>query len=103
MLPVGSDLSIGGTVSPNPGVVGQSLALHLTVANAGPDDGTGVTLSVTLPAAASFGSATSGQGTCSDVALIVTCSIGTVTAGAQVAVTINVTPTAPGPAPEPDR
>jgi hypothetical protein len=57
---------------------------------------TGVTAADTLPAGVTFGSATSSQGTCVQAAGVVTCSIGTMPAGAAVTITIVVRPTATG-------
>jgi uncharacterized repeat protein (TIGR01451 family) len=76
--------------------VGGTLTYTLLVANAGPSDSTTVSVVDTLPAGVTFGSATPSQGSCAHAGGIVTCSLGTVAAGATATVAITVTPTAVG-------
>jgi uncharacterized repeat protein (TIGR01451 family) len=82
--------------SPDPLTLGGDLTYTMTVTNQGPGTMTGVTAADTLPAGVTFGSATSSQGTCVQAAGVVTCSIGTMPAGATVTVTVVVRPTATG-------
>jgi uncharacterized repeat protein (TIGR01451 family) len=92
-----ADLSISKSDSPDPVFAGRELTYTLTVSNAGPDDATGVTVTDTLPAGVSFGSASASQGTCSQTGGTVTCNLGGVASGAAPAtVTIKVTPGFPG-------
>ena len=81
--------------SPDPVLVETNLAYTLTVANQGPSEATGVTLTDILPAGVSFISATPGQGTCSGTSTL-TCDIGTLANGDQAVVTIVVTPNSTG-------
>lgn len=87
-----ADLSISGSASPNPVAVNGTLTYTLTVTNNGPSEATGVTLTDTLPAGASFqnGSISSG-GTCANASGIVTCSIGSLENTATATVTLVVT------------
>ena len=68
----------------------------LTVQNNGPDTATGVSVADQLPASVNFVSASSPQGSCSAAGGVVTCTIGTMAAGATLTITIVVTPTATG-------
>ena len=81
------DLSISKADSPDPVIAGTVLNYVVTVANAGPSDATGVTVTDVLPAGASYVSATSGQGGCTGSDTI-TCSLGSLAADASTTVTI---------------
>jgi len=89
----GTDLSVTQTDSPDPVNVVNPLSYALTVDNNGPDDATGVTVTDTLPAGVTFQSASATQGSCSQVAGIVTCTLGDMISGATA--TINIALTAP--------
>ena len=56
----------------------------------GPDDATGATLTVSLPANAYFISATPDQGSCSQAGGTVTCNIGSLPQGSSVDVQVQV-------------
>jgi uncharacterized repeat protein (TIGR01451 family) len=90
------DISVIKTDAPDPVSVGSNLTYTITVTNNGPDTGTGVTLTDTLPSNVTYVSATSTQGTCTRSGSTVTCSIGTLANGASATVTIVVTPTTAG-------
>ena len=85
-----ADISVTKTDSPDPVVVSQPLTYTITVTNNGPDEANGVSLTDTLPTGVTFVSANSGQGTCSQLNGIVTCTIGSIANTANVTVTIDV-------------
>ncbi len=89
------DLSITKTDRPDPVFVGARLTYTLTVRNAGPDTATNVRVADALPAATTFVSVTSSQGTCTG-GRVVRCSLGTMLNGGRATITIVVRPTAPG-------
>jgi len=88
-----ADVSIApsGSVS---GTVGTSMSLSFTVKNNGPSPTTSTTLADALPPSFTFVSASAG---CSNSAGLVTCSLGSLTVGQTVTVTIIVNPTTAGP------
>ncbi len=83
-----SDLAITKTAAPNPVETNAQQIFTIEVTNNGPDDATGVTVVDTLPAEMTFVSASGG---CSEVAGVVTCSIGNLSASASTSVQIIVT------------
>ncbi len=89
----GTDLSVTQSDTPDPVNVSSSLAYTLNVSNAGPDDATGVTVIDTLPAGITFQSASATQGSCVELAGVVTCTLGDLAGGANA--TINVAVTSP--------
>jgi uncharacterized repeat protein (TIGR01451 family) len=93
-----ANLSITKSGSPNPVIVNQQLTYTVTVTNIGPDSATNVVVTDTLPAGAIFGSATPDQGSCNEALGVVTCNLGTITAGNSVIITIIITPTVVGTA-----
>jgi len=93
VLLTGTNLSITQTDTPDPVNVASNMSYTLSVANAGPDAATGVTVTDTLPAGVTFQSASSTQGSCSQAGGIVTCLLGGIASGA--AATINIVVTAP--------
>ena len=88
-----AELSITKTASPSPVTSGGTLTYTLTVTNHGPNSATGVYVSDPLPAGVSFQSAVASQGSCGG-GPAVNCSLGALTAGQTVTVTIKVTVTA---------
>ena len=85
-------LTITKTGAPNPVTVGQPLTYTLTITNPASTAATGVMVTDTLPGNVAFGSATWIAGTCSGTTTV-TCSLGTIAAGASITITITVTPT----------
>lgn len=71
------------------------MSYTVNVTNNGPGVATGVILTDTLPATATFVSATPSQGTCSGAATV-TCRLGTIASGNTATVTITVRPTQAG-------
>ena len=93
-----ADLAITKTDSPDPVVAGNDVTYTLTVTNLGPSDATGVAVTDTLPGSGSitFVSATPTQGSCSELAGVVTCPIGVLPLAGTATVTIVVTTTIDG-------
>jgi uncharacterized repeat protein (TIGR01451 family) len=91
-----NDLSVTVQPTPEPVSIGETLTYLVVVSNTGPASATGVRLTNTLPAGVTFVSANASQGICTPVGQIVACDLGTVTAGSNVFVAIEVIPTALG-------
>src|SRR6185312_10510048 len=91
-----ADLSITKSDAPDPVLAGELLTYSLSVANGGPSSATGVTVTDTLPAGATFDSATSSQGSCSESGGTVSCSLGTLANAASATVTIKIRRSTPG-------
>ena len=92
----GADLGInGGTVAATVGQ-GINLTYPADVLNAGPQDATSVTFTDTLPAGATFVSATSTKGSCTQSNQKVTCVIGELPSVADAQINIVVVPTVTG-------
>jgi uncharacterized repeat protein (TIGR01451 family) len=89
-----ADLRLTLSASPSPVFVSSPLAYLVTVQNLGIADATGATITDTLPASVTFVSASVTQGGCTQSAGVVTCNLGTLTAGSTATATINVS--APG-------
>lgn len=86
--PAGADLSVSQTDDPDPVTAGNSVEYLITVANAGPDTATGVTLTSSLPEGTSMVSADSPD--CSTEGGVVTCLLGTLASEESVEVAIVV-------------
>jgi uncharacterized repeat protein (TIGR01451 family) len=93
-----ADLAVTMNDSPDPVAANGILTYTATITNNGPNPAKAVNLTGSVPAGASFVSATSGQGTCSQATGIVTCTIGDMASAATVTVSIVVTaPASAGP------
>jgi uncharacterized repeat protein (TIGR01451 family) len=86
-----ADLQLALSDSPDPVFINNTLTWTLSVSNAGPNTALGVMLSNTLPAGVTFASALPSQGSCSQAAGLVNCSLGSIAAGASATVTIQAT------------
>jgi uncharacterized repeat protein (TIGR01451 family) len=84
-----ADLGIAVTDSPDPVAAGSNLTYTIRVTNNGPDAASGVSVTDTLPAGASFVSATPSQGSCSGTSTVV-CSLGALANLAAATVTLVV-------------
>jgi uncharacterized repeat protein (TIGR01451 family) len=76
-----ADLVLTGSVAPEPASVGDTLTYQLAVNNIGPARATGGTLSVTLPADMTLGTATASQGSCTPSGQSVSCALGAIEVG----------------------
>jgi uncharacterized repeat protein (TIGR01451 family) len=83
-------LAAGMIHAPDPVFSGNFLSYLITVTNLGPGVATSVVLTDTLPAGAAFSSLAVSQGTATNNAGVVTCSLGTLAPGATATVTIQV-------------
>ena len=90
-----ADLAVTKTDNPDPVQAGNNLTYTVFVANNGPANATGVTMTETVPAGVSFVSATPTQGSCSGTSPVV-CNLGSLAVNADATVTLVVTPTAAG-------
>ena len=92
-----ADLALTISDSPDPVTAGGTLTYTLSSTNGGPSVAQTVTLTDTLPAGATFVSASGAGWACTVAGQVVTCTRATAAAGAQPAVTIVVTaPTTAG-------
>jgi uncharacterized repeat protein (TIGR01451 family) len=85
-----ADMSITKTA---PTTVNTSSPMVYTIVatNNGPSPATGVTVTDTLPSGVTFVSATSSQGSCTNSAGTVTCTVGNLASGASATISINAT------------
>ena len=88
-----ADLAATLTDAPDPIMAGNNLTYSITITNSGPDKAARVVLIDPLPIGAAFVSATSSQGTCTQMAGIVTCNLGALSNAADATATIVVQPT----------
>lgn len=89
--PPSADMSVGVTSTPSEPAIGDSITYTITVDNDGPSSNTGVTVTVTLPAGATFESASIDQGACETVKGTLICTIGAMEAGATVTAEVVIT------------
>jgi uncharacterized repeat protein (TIGR01451 family) len=86
-----ADVAITKLDAPDPVYVGGNVTYTIVVTNAGPGTATAAVVTDVLPAATTFVSANSSQGTCVNNAGTVTCNLGTLNAGGSATITIVVT------------
>jgi len=89
--PSQADVAIVKTAAPEPVDQGATLTYTLQVTNSGPAVAQNVNVSDPLPSQVSFVSVSTTQGTCSQAAGTVSCSLGSVSVGGLVIITINTT------------
>jgi uncharacterized repeat protein (TIGR01451 family) len=92
------DLTLTLTDTPDPVTVGDMITYTLTVNNGGPNSAADVTVVDTLPAGATYQSATPSQGSCMQANGFVTCELGSVANGAAATITLVVATTQTGTA-----
>ena len=85
-----ADLSLAKTSDAASAAVGGTVTYTITVTNNGPESAGGVTVTDTLPAGVTLGSATASQGSCSGTSKV-TCTLGRIAASGTGTVTIVVT------------
>ncbi len=89
--PSQADVAIVKTASPEPVDQGSTLTYTLQVTNNGPAVAQGVGVSDPLPSAVNFVSVSTTQGTCTQSGGTVSCSLGSLSVGGLVIITINTT------------
>lgn len=95
--PSPADLVVVMTDNPDPVVPGQLLTYTISVTNNGSNPANNTVLTDTLPSGVNLISASGPSGsTCSQTGNTVSCTLGTLAAGASATVTLLVTPTAVG-------
>jgi uncharacterized repeat protein (TIGR01451 family) len=90
-----ADLSLTAGAEPNPVTLGEELTDTFTIANNGPDEAEGVSLSDSLPSGATLKSASASEGTCIGTEPL-TCTLGQMKNGARATVTVVLEPTQAG-------
>ncbi len=91
-----SDMTLSLAALPPTVFVGSNLTYSVTVTNKGPSLAEEVKLVEELPGSVGFISASASQGSCSYAGGVVTCNLGSVPVGTNIAVTLVVTPLALG-------
>jgi uncharacterized repeat protein (TIGR01451 family)/fimbrial isopeptide formation D2 family protein len=86
-----ADVGVTNAAAPSPATAGGDLEYTINVTNNGPSDAQGVTLSDPLPASAAFVAFDSGGSSCTQSAGSISCSFGTLAAGASQLVKVHVT------------
>ena len=92
-----ADLALIGSDFPNPVDIGSNLTHSITITNLGPNTATNVLVLETLPANNILVSATASQGSCTQDAGVVRCSLGSINSGAAATANIVVQATKAGP------
>lgn len=95
-IPSASDLSLGMTATPQPGIAAAQLTYTLWLTNNGPATATSVSVADTLPAGVSFVSATTATGGATNVAGVVTWTVGSMANGATASLALTVIPSTEG-------
>ncbi len=90
------DLLVGTALTPIPAVTSLPLTNTVSVTNAGPGTALAVVLTNPLPPGASFISATSSVGFCTNIGGVVTCSLGDMASNATATISIIITPSLAG-------
>jgi uncharacterized repeat protein (TIGR01451 family) len=91
-----ADVAVAKADAPDPVATGSNLTYTVVITNHGPTSAANVSLSDVLPGNVTYISAIASQGSCLESAGTVNCTIGTLTAGQAVTVTVLVSPTALG-------
>ena len=86
-----TDLSITKSTSTVTAFGGNPISYTISVSNLGPSPATSVSVTDTLPAGSTFGSASGTGWTCNNVAGVVTCTLPTLSVGAANPITLTIT------------
>lgn len=96
MVKPGADLAVTVEDAPDPVVAGAELTYTTRVTNQGPNEGSGSTLTQTLPSTVDAVSFEPSQGECLLAGTLLTCSLGSIPIGGIATVVTKVTPRASG-------
>jgi uncharacterized repeat protein (TIGR01451 family) len=91
-----ADLSLTSSDSSDPAITEELVTYTLSAHNGGSSEARGVTVTDSLPAGVEYVSATPSQGSCSQAAGTVSCSLGSVAGGADATVDVSVRSPSPG-------
>ena len=83
-----ADLSVASTLAPTSAVAGRELTYDFLVTNDGPSHATGAALTITLPSATDFISASAMPGICVQLNGTVTCDLGSLASGSTAMATV---------------
>ncbi len=92
----GADMAIGMIAQPEPVLLGNNLTYTLSVTNNGPSTAKTVSVAQSLPSTVVFISASSSQGSCSEVGGVVSCNLGQMASHGRATITVVVQPTTLG-------
>ena len=98
VIEISADVAVSKIDSADPVAAGSSFFYTVSVDNLGPSDAVGIVVTDTLPAGVTFVSAVPDQGSCSELAGVVTCSLGSLAASVSADVVITVSVPAGTPA-----
>ena len=90
MTPIVDDLSIVKTDSADPVEPGDSFSYSIVVSNAGPDAAPNVVVTDPVPPAFTVTGVSSPQGSCTDTANVVSCTLASLAAGSTWTITVQV-------------
>ena len=89
--PPQADLAITNIASPNPVFFGSNITYSITVTNLGPSLASSVTVTDALPSNTTFASVSSSQGTCTQIAGVVTCNLSNLDINASAVISLVIT------------
>ena len=88
-----ADVAVSMVGAPNPQTIGSDIVYALMVTNLGPNSSSSVMMTDSLATNLLFASASASQGDCTQIAGVVTCTLGSMASGTVATATIVVTPT----------
>ncbi|MGD2157840.1 MAG: Ig-like domain-containing protein [Anaerolineales bacterium] len=91
-----ADLALTKSDTSDPVVVGDDVAYSLMVSNNGPDAADNIVLTDSLPGSTTFASAIPDQGSCDEMAGVVTCNLGILAGNDSAGITITATTSVTG-------